>query len=196
MEKKLTQLIPFLGSVIFCFSFLAESSLFDYLGKIIGGLLILIGFVVFQMKSNEYSKSKKLLSSNLSFFYNSFLPALVLAADICFLVASFGGDIPSIYLDSGIVLIPFSLLSFWFYFKVKLVAYDDNYIYIEGNDKKISKELDQSIELNRFGFFFYKMKFDNLSVLFIPHILSLYLSFGTEPKYIKEFKTRIAGLMK
>ena len=84
------------------------------------GGVILLGFNVIWIQNKLGStKDRKYLSSSFTFVYVTILPILIGSLCVIFLTMIWLGSISSIFLQEGIVFIPFLLLSFWSIYKIK-----------------------------------------------------------------------------
>lgn len=187
-EFKLNLIGTFLGSVslgLSIFSNISDSLLW----AIAGVILIFFNVIWIQWKLGNKSH-RKYLSSSFTFVYVAVLPILIVSFGMVFFTMVWLEVIPAAYLQEGVVVVPFLILALWIMFKVKMVTYDSDKLYLLGLGAEQEVSLLEVEDVKRFLIYFYKVDFKEgqSEVFFIPHLIEFMFSFGMRLKSVENFK--------
>lgn len=134
------------------------------------------------------------LSSNVTFVYKYMIPLFFL---VCFLIlfTSLFVNGLNIELPARIVLCFFAFLFCLFMIpliKLQFISYNEHYTTIIGFKSKKKVYNKDVVKVKRYLFYFYRLFFKEdgeiKKVMFLPHIIGVFLRFFGKPKSIKEYE--------
>ena len=125
------------------------------------------------------------ISSKLTFFYRWVVTITVITFNVALIIAALF-FLPKKYNDLYLAFVPFSIFAssvlLFFLVRLRNVSFNERELFIDAGEQIISIELCNLIEISRYFFYFYQIKYKSegiiKKVLLLPSFREMIISFG------------------